>query len=104
MAQVFTKGGVALITGGASGIGLAIARKCHGYGMRVIIADKSAESLAAARQSLGDGATALEMDVSRKEDWDLVKSRIESDFGGRNILRSALPSQCKAAHPANNSP
>ena len=102
MAQVFTKGGVALITGGASGIGLAIARKCHGYGMRVIIADKSAESLAAARQSLGDDATALEIDVSRKEDWDLVKSRLEHDFEGRVIPRSISPSQCKRVHPANN--
>ena len=39
MAQssVFKNGKLALITGGASGIGLALATKCAGYGMAVII-------------------------------------------------------------------
>lgn len=82
MAQAFANGGVALITGGASGIGLALAKKCHGYGMRVVIADKNADSLAAAKKSFGGDVTSLETDVSRKEDWDSLKSRVERDFGG----------------------
>ena len=82
MVQSFTKGGVALITGGASGIGLALAKKCHGYGMRVVIADKNAESLTAAKESFGGDVTAVEVDVSRKEDWDSLKSTVERDLGG----------------------
>ena len=82
MVQSFTKGGVALITGGASGIGFALAKKCHGYGMRVIIADKNAESLAAARESFGGGVTAVEVDVSCKGDWDALKATVERDLGG----------------------
>lgn len=82
MAQSFAKGGVALITGGASGIGLALAKKCHGYGMRVVIADKNEEHLVAAKETLGGDITALEVDVSRKEDWDSLMGTIGRDFGG----------------------
>ena len=35
---IFKSGTNALITGGASGVGLALAKKCAGYGMTVIIA------------------------------------------------------------------
>lgn len=83
MAQVFKKGGVALITGGASGIGLALAKKCQGHGMRVLIADKNAEALALAKESLGD-VTALEADVSWVEDWQSLRAVVERDFGGRS--------------------
>ncbi|SPO06510.1 related to 20beta-hydroxysteroid dehydrogenase [Cephalotrichum gorgonifer] len=82
MAQTFKKGGVALITGGASGIGLAIAKKCLGHGMRVIIVDKNPATLADASKISTD-ITVLEADVGRKEDWDSLKSVVERDFGGR---------------------
>lgn len=82
MAQVFKKGGVALITGGASGIGLAIAKKCHGYGMRVLIVDKNSKALTEAKEALGD-VTALETDVSQLEEWQSLRAVVERDFGGR---------------------
>ena len=44
--------GVAVITGGASGFGLAAARRCVAAGMRVAILDVSASELRAAEQAL----------------------------------------------------
>lgn len=38
--SVFKANNIAVITGGASGIGLALATKCAGYGMSVIIVGK----------------------------------------------------------------
>lgn len=83
MGQVFKKGGVALITGGASGIGLALAKKCLGYGMRVLIVDKNPETLTQAKESLGD-VTALETDVSQLEEWQSLRAVVERDFGGKS--------------------
>ena len=48
MAAIFQPAKTAVITGGASGIGLALARKCAGHGMRVLVADRDAAALAAA--------------------------------------------------------
>lgn len=82
MTQSFAKGGVAIITGGASGIDLMMANKCHGRGMHVIVADKDVEHVAAAKQKLGDDVTAMELDVSNPEDWKSLKTTVEEDFGG----------------------
>ncbi|KPM44235.1 hypothetical protein AK830_g2329 [Neonectria ditissima] len=87
MASPFVAGGVAIITGGASGIGLSLAKKCHGYGMRVIIADWDSSALDAAIKTLGDGVTPFKMDVAQKEDWDALKKRVDENFDGRvNLL------------------
>ncbi|KAH7169950.1 hypothetical protein EDB81DRAFT_150089 [Dactylonectria macrodidyma] len=87
MAQSFASGGIAVITGGASGIGLSLAKKCHGYGMRVVIADWNSDALDAAAKSLGDGVTPFKMDVSQKEDWESLKATVQKNYEGRvNIL------------------
>ena len=93
MAQAFAKGGVALITGGASGIGLAIAKKCIGHGMRVFVVDKHSDALKLASETLGGGVTPLQADVSNKEDWDSVKATVDRDFGGKAPYPSHLPSE-----------
>ena len=54
---VLRPGGVAVITGGASGIGLAAARRFAGLGMRVAIADLGADRLAAAKGTLAAEAS-----------------------------------------------
>ncbi|KAH7162021.1 hypothetical protein B0J13DRAFT_431671 [Dactylonectria estremocensis] len=87
MSQSFASGGVAVITGGASGIGLSLAKKCHGYGMRVVIADWNSDALDAASKSLGADVTPFKMDVSKKEDWESLKTVVQKDLDGRiNIL------------------
>lgn len=57
-------GKVAAITGAASGIGLACAKRLIAAGARVILVDRDGEALAQACASLGDKAIALEVDVT----------------------------------------
>jgi NAD(P)-dependent dehydrogenase (short-subunit alcohol dehydrogenase family) len=64
-------GRVAVVTGGASGIGLALAAAAAGRGMHVVLADVGADALeAAAAQLRGSGATVITVvaDVSRSDD------------------------------------
>jgi NAD(P)-dependent dehydrogenase (short-subunit alcohol dehydrogenase family) len=70
---IFKKGNTAVITGGASGIGLALARKCAGHGMRVVICDNNAGNLKSAKESLGGDVEVVEMDVGRVEEFEKVK-------------------------------
>lgn len=86
MAAIFKAANTAVITGGASGIGLALAKKCTGYGMRVLVADWNAQSLDAAKSDLGSGALAVEMDVSKLEDWTRLKDVVSKEFGGECSL------------------
>jgi len=57
-------GSSALVTGGASGLGLATARRIVGLGGRVVIADISEELGAKAVADLGDGARFVRADVT----------------------------------------
>lgn len=77
-------GRVALVTGGASGIGLACARRLKAEGARVAIADADARRLAALRRSFG-GADLYETDVSdpeaaRRTVADLLRRRGRLDL------------------------
>lgn len=83
---IFKAGNSALITGGASGIGLAIAKKCHSNGMRVAIVDINKEHLALAKTTLGDRTSTFEVDVSKIEEWSELKKSVERDFGRIDLL------------------
>lgn len=84
MAAIFKAANTAVITGGASGIGLAVAKKCAGYGMRVVVADWNAQGLDAAKSDLGPGALAVQMDVSKLEDWSRLRDVVGTEFGGES--------------------
>jgi NADPH:quinone reductase-like Zn-dependent oxidoreductase len=79
---VFKSGNTALITGGASGIGLALATKCAGYGMNVIICDNNNSNLSSAKSAIKGNVETVNMDVSRVEDFEKLKVQVEKDFGG----------------------
>lgn len=71
-----------VITGGGSGIGLAMARKFVSQGASVLIAGRNKEKLEKAVSSLGGNAQYLVFDVSKVEnDCDFVV-RAESILGG----------------------
>lgn len=83
------KGKVAVVTGGASGIGLAMARRFAHEGMRVVIADVEVNALAAAERELrGNGATAIGVrtDVSRSHEVEALAADVLNAFGGVHIL------------------
>jgi NAD(P)-dependent dehydrogenase (short-subunit alcohol dehydrogenase family) len=84
---------VAVVTGGASGIGLAAAMRFARLGMKVCIADLSGKRLTEAEAKLlsvaAGGATnvmALAADVSRIEDVSVLEAAVRERFGGTDIL------------------
>ncbi|MDI3284730.1 SDR family NAD(P)-dependent oxidoreductase [Polyangium sp. 15x6] len=88
-----TPGAVAVVTGGASGIGLAAAKKFASLGLRVCIADLGADRLARAREAVvavakgGDAdVMASETDVGRVEALVALEDAVTATFGGTNIL------------------
>ena len=76
----------ALITGGASGVGLATARRLVAGGARVIITGRSPDSLAAAAAELGRGATAVRSDTAVLADIDDLARRVADEFGRLDLL------------------
>ncbi|KAJ0167283.1 putative oxidoreductase YkvO [Colletotrichum tanaceti] len=83
MTSVFASGNTAVITGGAGGIGLAIAQKCVGHGMKVLIVDRDTELLRAAERELGETVTGFELDVGQVEGWEELKTVATGSFGSR---------------------
>ena len=88
-----TANNVAVITGGASGIGLAAAMRLAKLGMKVCIADIGADRLheAAAKVSAVAPGGALDImtvttDVSRIEDVRSLESAVRERFGGTDVL------------------
>ena len=76
----------AMITGGARGIGLAFARAYLAEGARVAIADIDEEAAAAAASSLGPGAMAVALDVTRQDSIDAAVDTVARAQGGLDIL------------------
>jgi len=63
-------GQTGLVTGGARGIGLAIAERLLADGARVAIVDRDADAVHGAAKRLGTGAMALVADVTKTADVD----------------------------------
>ena len=78
-------GKAALITGGASGIGLAAAKRFAEEGAQVAIADRNADGAAEAAREIGSDAVAITADVTNEDDVaSMVMSCIDR-FGRLDI-------------------
>src|SRR5436190_1057491 len=83
------EGGAAVITGGASGIGLAAAKRLAGLGLPVVIAELAGERLAAAEAELRDtGARVLAVaaDVSNAAEVEALRDAARREFGPVGVL------------------
>ena len=76
----------ALITGGASGFGLEIARQLLAAGAQVAIADASTDAIAAARAALGDAILAISCDVRSPALMAGAVTHAVDRFGGLDTL------------------
>jgi len=77
---------VAVITGGTSGIGLAIAQNLVSQGAKVIITGRNQEKLDAAVKTLGEGAKGVQAEVSTLADLDRLYEQVKSEHGKLDLL------------------
>ena len=102
---------VAVITGGASGIGLAAAMRFGRLGLRVCIADVGADKLSRAAAALAEAApegaasvlTSV-TDVSNLDDVTRLEAAVRERFGGTDILmnNAGIQPGSKMFEPAAN--
>src|SRR4051794_15555996 len=82
-------GRVVVVTGGASGMGLAIGRRLSETGYRVALLDRDRESAEAAAEAIrtaGGSALGLAVDVSDRSQVDAAVEKVRSGFGPVEIL------------------
>ncbi len=77
------EGKVALVTGGNSGIGLAVARGLVDEGARVVIVGRNAETVARSAADLGDAAHGVVADTSRLDELDRMVAATREFGAGR---------------------
>ena len=77
---------VAVITGGNSGIGLAIAREFKENGAKIAIFGRSQETLEQAAQDLSGDVLVVQGDVRRLEDLDRLFEQTAKTFGEIDVL------------------
>jgi NAD(P)-dependent dehydrogenase (short-subunit alcohol dehydrogenase family) len=82
-------GTVAVVTGAASGIGLALADAFAAAGCAVVLADVEADALAAAEQRIGAAGIetlAVRTDVSKRDEVDDLVAQTLERFGHVNVV------------------
>ena len=80
------EGKTALITGGALGIGLAVAQRFAREGARVIVADRNGDGAAAAAAEIGDRARAVTMDISDEAAVASAFAAVEADGWAPDVV------------------
>src|SRR6185437_360203 len=79
-------GKVAVISGGARGMGAAHARALVGEGAKVVIGDILDDEGKALATELGDAARYVHLDVTQPSEWEAAVATAVDDFGKLNVL------------------
>jgi len=99
-------GKVAIVTGAASGIGLACARLLAREGAQVALADidaAGAEEAAADIRRSGGSAMGLELDVTREADWMAAVDRVTDSWRRLDIAVNCAGSRIERCFPTETS-
>ena len=81
-----TKQQIAIVTGGASGIGLAIAKKFVQNNIYTIVIGRDKNKLKAAKKMLGKKCSAISFDLSILKDIPKLVQKIQKEHGSISIL------------------
>jgi 3(or 17)beta-hydroxysteroid dehydrogenase len=87
------QGKVALVTGGASGVGLEVVKLLLGEGAKVAFSDINEAAGQQLAAELGERSMFFRHDVSSEADWTHVMAAVQQRLGTLNVLQ-----QCR--HPA----
>lgn len=79
-------GKVALISGGARGMGAEHARALIAEGAKVVLGDILDDEGKALAEQLGDAARYVHLDVTSAEEWDAAVATAVNEFGSLNVL------------------
>jgi len=79
-------GKVVFITGGASGIGFAMAQRFAGEGCRIVLADIDAERLDQVARDIAGEVMTARLDTSDRAAWGPVRQDVEDRFGPVDVL------------------
>lgn len=80
------KSKVAIVTGGASGMGASHVRLFAEEGAKVILTDINVEAGKALTEELGENVHFIKQDVTNENDWNNVITEAEETFGPVNVL------------------
>jgi len=86
MNQIDLNGQVAVITGGAQGIGFAIAKRLVASGAKVSLWDMNADLLASAKAELGAAASTVAVNITNYEAVAAAVAEVEGKLGKLDIL------------------
>lgn len=79
-------GKIAVVTGAASGIGLAVAKRLAAEGAKIVIGDRNADGVQEAARAIGPSASAMALDVADEASCQAIIDHAVSTHGGLDIV------------------